>query len=144
MKQLKVTNLIKLYTLLLLIKKEMHGYELIKELEKCTGQKISASHVYPFLQELEKNKFVSHKRAGKREKKYYKLTNEGKKFIKSLIERFSSLTDILIKTKIEKCAHCNCEIYKGAYKKKIKGKLYTFCCKSCALFYNKPAKTHAH
>jgi|SRR3989344_1626889 len=144
MKEIKVTNLIKLYALLLLTKKQMHGYELIKELQKCIGQKISTSHVYPFLKELEKNKLVFHINIGKREKKYYKLTNKGKKFVKSLMERFGSLTEILIKTKLEKCAHCDCEIYKGAYKSKIKGKICTFCCKSCALFYNNTTKSHPH
>ncbi len=132
MKKVKVTSMIKLYTLLLLLKKEMHGYELIKELQKCTEQRISTSHVYPFLQELEKNKFIYNKRTGKRAKKHYTLTNQGKKFIKSLIERFGSITDILIKSKLETCAHCNCEIYKGAYKEKISKKMYTFCCSSCA------------
>ena len=138
MKKIKVTNIIKLYTLLLLLKKEMHGYDLIKELHKCTEQRISASHVYPFLQELEKNKLIVQKNIGKRSRKYYKLTSEGKKFVSSLLERFGSITDILIKTKLETCAHCNCEIYKGAYKEKIKNKTYTFCCSSCASsFYHK-------
>ena len=137
MVKLKITNLIKLYTVLLLIKKEMHGYDLIKELQKCTEQKISASHVYPFLQELEKNSLISQSNSGKRSKKYYKLTKEGKKFAESLIERFASLTDMLIRAKLAKCAHCNCEIYKGFYKEKIKNRLFTFCCSSCASSFKK-------
>ena len=138
MKKLKITNLIKLYTLLILLKKEIHGYDLIKELKSITGQHISTSHVYPFLQELKKNKIISVKNTGKRSKKYYKLTKEGKKFINSLLEKCEILTYSLIKSKLEKCAHCNCEIYKGMYKEKIKNKTYTFCCTSCALsFKNK-------
>ena len=38
MKEVKITNLIKFYTLLFLYKKSMYGYELIKQLEICTGK----------------------------------------------------------------------------------------------------------
>ena len=73
MNTVKITNLIKFYTLLFLYKHPMHGYELIKQLEICTGKKISASHVYPFLDILKKNKIIELKKEGNREKKEYNL-----------------------------------------------------------------------
>jgi len=78
MKKIKIINLVKFYTLLFLYKQPMCGYELIKQLEKCTGKKISASHVYPFLSLLKKNKIILIKKKGEREKKDYALTKEGR------------------------------------------------------------------
>src|SRR3989344_1511844 len=56
MEEVKVTNLIKFCTVILLNKEPKHGYEIIKELKSQFGKEISASHVYPFLSTLEKNK----------------------------------------------------------------------------------------
>ena len=71
MEELKITNLVKFYTLLLLNQGPKHGYELIKNLEQLFGKEISAAHVYPFLRKLEKNKLIAHKKVEKREKKKY-------------------------------------------------------------------------
>ena len=88
MKDIKITNLVKFYTILFLYKKPMHGYEIIKQLELCTGKKISASHVYPFLNVLENNKVIILKSRGEREKKLFCLTKKGKAYTKNLIEKF--------------------------------------------------------
>lgn len=132
MTEVKVTNLIKFYIILLLYKKPMHGYELIKKLEECVLQKISASHVYPFLQLLKKNKFIILKNLGRREKKQYTLTKEGKKFANNMISRFSVMIDTTVKKKVKECAHCGCKVYEGGYKEKIKEKKLYFCCIHCA------------
>ena len=137
MENVKVTNLVKFYTILLLNKGPMHGYELIKELEECMVKRISASHVYPFLKILEKNKLIILKKAGKREKKEYVLTKEGKKFVDNMTSRFSMMVDASVAKKIRKCAHCNCQVYEGGHKEKIKGKMLYFCCVHCAKSFNK-------
>ncbi|MEK6831046.1 MAG: PadR family transcriptional regulator [Nanoarchaeota archaeon] len=134
MNTVKITNLIKFYTLLLLYRQSMHGYELIKQLEICTGKKISASHVYPFLDILKKNKIIELKKEGNREKKEYNLTKEGKFFTKKLIDKFAQLIQFDNK-KIKICVSCGCKLIDGEYKEKIDNKIYYFCCKYCAKNY---------
>lgn len=134
----KITNIVKLYTLLLLKKRPMHGYELIKELEAAMLKDISASHVYPFLQTLQKNKFVSVTKPGQRDKKSYSLTKEGEKFAKDMINQFAAMMDLSMSTKIKVCSHCKCKIAEGGVTKKIKTKQHFFCCIQCAkAFSNK-------
>ena len=132
MKEVKVTNLVKFYTILLLNKRSMHGYELIKELEDCLVKKISVSHVYPFLKTLKNNKLITLIDSGKREKKEYALTKRGKKFANDMINKFSIMVDSTVQKKVKKCAHCGCKVYEGGYKEKIKGKQLNFCCIHCA------------
>ena len=135
MAELEVTNLVKAYTLLLLKKRPMHGYELIKELESHMAKNISASHIYPFLKTLQKNKLVSVKAAGNRDRKEYKLTPTGEKLAQKLIDRFAVLVEISVKPTIKACAHCGCKVTEGSHKEKIKGKKFNFCCVSCAATY---------
>ena len=137
MKDIKITNLIKFYILLFLYKEPMHGYELIKKLELITNQKISASHVYPFLDKLEKNKVIELKTKSARDKKEYILSKEGKKFTKEIIDRFSNLITINTNLKIKSCVHCDCKLIEGMYKEKINNKLEYFCCKYCADSFKK-------
>ena len=132
MANVKITNLVKVYTVLLLKKRPMHGYELIKELESHMLKDISASHVYPFLKVLQNNNLITLKEAGKREKKQYELTKTGEKFAQGLINRFAELVEININTKVKTCAHCGCKLVEGWHKEKIKGKLLIFCCSRCA------------
>ena len=54
-----------------------------------------------------------------------------------MFERFGDLIDAVIKPKLKICAHCGCEIFKGGYKEKIKGKTLKFCCIYCAKAYKK-------
>ena len=131
MKQIKITNLIKFYTLLFLYKSPMHGYELIKQLETCTNKKISTSHVYPFLNNLEKHEIIELKEKGERDKKQYCLTKHGKIFTKNLIDRFSNIINFDLKV----CASCGCKLIEGAHKEKINNKELYFCCKYCAQSY---------
>ncbi|MBS3171278.1 PadR family transcriptional regulator [Candidatus Woesearchaeota archaeon] len=133
MKKIKIINLVKFYTLLFLYKQPMCGYELIKQLEKCTGKKISASHVYPFLSLLKKNKIILIKKKGERGKKDYALTKEGRYFTKRLIDKFAQLIEFDKKIKI--CVSCGCKLLNGEYKEKIGNKILCFCCKYCAKNY---------
>lgn len=137
MGQVKISSLVKFYTILLLNEESKHGYDLMKELEKKLGRKISTSQVYPFLNILKKNKLIEIKKIGERKKKIYKLTKKGKKFINSFLQRFGNLLHIAIEPKLTTCAHCNCKVYKGSYKEKINKKELAFCCHHCADSYKK-------
>ena len=130
--EVKVTNLVKFYTLLLLSEGSKHGYEIIKEISAKIDKKVSAGEIYPFLKSLVENGHVSILKSGKRDKKVYALTREGKDFLKSLLSRFGSLIDIAIEPRLTECAHCGCNVYKGGYSKNIRGKSLTFCCSYCA------------
>ena len=59
MAEIKITNMLKFYTLCLLATGPKHGYDLIKELEEKLGRRISASNIYPFLSILSKNKLIA-------------------------------------------------------------------------------------
>jgi DNA-binding PadR family transcriptional regulator len=133
------TNLTKLYLMTMLSKKPSHGYELMEGLGKLTGKNPSAGQIYPLLNILVKKKYVTVKSesTGKRKRKVYKLTPTGKKFSSQLLSKFGELVDISIKMKVTKCAHCDCQIYKGGHRRKIKDKSLSFCCKNCANAYAK-------
>lgn len=73
----KINNLIKFYTLFLLVKKPTYGYKIITELREKLDRKISANQVYPFLNLLKRNKLLIIKQKGEREKKFISLQKKG-------------------------------------------------------------------
>src|SRR3989338_2276892 len=109
---IKINNMLNFYTICLLATEPEHGYDLIKELEKKLRRKISASNVYPFLNNLRKNKLIKIDRTGKRDKKVYRLTMEGKNFTKEMFAKFGDLIDVAIEPRITTCP-CGCRIYSG-------------------------------
>ena len=137
MADVKINNMVKLYTLCLLATGPKHGYEIMKELESKLGRSISASNVYPFLEMLTKNKVIEIKKIGNRDKKVYYLTPEGKKFTKQMFSRFGDLISIAIEPRLTVCAHCSCKVYEGGYTERIKGRELKFCCMHCASSYKK-------
>ena len=134
MANVKITNMLKFYTLCLLANGTKHGYDLLKELEEKFSRKVSASNVYPFLDLLRRNKFIKFDKVGKRDKKVFYLTIEGKKFTNEMFDKFGDLIHLSIEPRIATCP-CGCRIYSGGYKEKINGKLLTFCCTHCAKMY---------
>jgi DNA-binding PadR family transcriptional regulator len=132
MTEIKITNIVKFYTVLLLYNGPKHGYEIIKEVEKKLQKKASPGQIYPFLNKLEKKGYIRSKKVDGRDKKIYHLTRKGKAFVKKMLSRFGDLIDIAVEPKLTVCAHCGCEVYKGGYKTKIKGKTMMFCCMHCA------------
>ncbi len=132
---LKINSLIKLHTLFLLSRRKIHGYEIIKALQQNFGAKISASQVYPFLAALRNKGYIWHSGTDKREKKEYSLTAEGRMFIRRISSKFASIMDFAIASKVRLCAHCDCEVYKGGYDKRVKGRALYFCCENCAGSY---------
>lgn len=135
MQDIEIKNVAKLFTVLLLSEKEQYGYEIMKEVWKRTGKKVSPGQIYPFLKQLKKYHYVETKARVERDKQAYYLTPEGRKFVSRLSEKFGDMFEIAIKPKLTVCAQCSCEIYRGEYTEKIRGKTLTFCCKSCARSY---------
>lgn len=85
--KIRVNTVIKLYTLVLLFDGPKHGYELMKLLENKLETKVGPSQVYPFLKQLEREGLLRFKELKERDKKVYSLTEEGKRFVKDLLER---------------------------------------------------------
>lgn len=125
--------------LMLLHEEPRHGYDLIDELGRRLGKKPSAGQVYPLLKRFQKLGYVSQETGhiGRKKKKVYRLTNRGKVFASSLLNRFSDILDVAVKQRTTKCAHCACEIYRGAHRQKIRSRILTFCCVSCAKSFRK-------
>ena len=131
---IKINNMVKFYTLCLLANEPKHGYDLIQELKEKLERKISASNVYPFLNTLRKNKLIKFDKIGKRDKKTYYLTQEGKKFTTHMFSKFGDLINLAIEPRITACP-CGCKIYSGGHTEKVKGKIMKFCCSHCAKMY---------
>ena len=70
----------------LLSKKEMHGEELAKELEKRRGFKPKAGTIYPALKELKENNMIRGSKKGKII--VYSLTDDGRAGVKQAINYF--------------------------------------------------------
>jgi DNA-binding PadR family transcriptional regulator len=137
MTEIKVTNMVKFYAVLLLCEKPMHGYELIKEIGARLECRVSPGQIYPFLGKLQKNGLIAVKKSGKREKKVYALTRGGKAFARRMIARFGDLIGLAIEPKLTLCAHCGCKVYQGAHEEAIAGKRLRFCCRHCAASFKK-------
>ena len=135
MADVKIINLIKLYTLILLSQGPKYGYEIIKELEEKLEKKISSSHIYPFFEQLKKHKALTTTKHKERNKKTYYLTAKGQQLTKTMLNRFGGLIDIAIEPKLKVCIHCGCKVYEGGHVETIKRKTLTFCCKHCASTY---------
>jgi len=130
------------YILMILYEGPAHGYSIIdkfKKTEELTTVKkvISPSLVYPFLQILENKGLLKHtlKAVGKKDRKVYELTEEGKTLVTKLFKRFSSLISTAIEPSLNVCAHCGCKVYEGGHIETINDKKLTFCCKHCAATY---------
>jgi PadR family transcriptional regulator, regulatory protein PadR len=127
------SSMTKYFILAALKKKEMHGYELIMELEKISGHKPSASQIYPVLKKMNSRGYVTSliKMEGKKKLKVYSITASGRQLFSVISKRFDSIIAAALKEKIKICAHCGCEMLSGAVSKRIGGKLAYFCCNSC-------------
>ena len=86
-----------LAVLQLLGQREMYGYELVQELEHRTEGLLSMgqSTLYPMLYNLEAQGLVTadtQEREGLRKRKYYRLTEQGRKRLAADREQWSVLT----------------------------------------------------
>lgn len=126
--EIDLSNVNRLYTVLLLESEEKHGYQIIKDIEKITGKKPTTSHIYPFLEKLTEKEIVTVEEKGDRGKKVYQLTDEGEEVVKEQIKAFDKILQSAVKGEIEECENCGCQIYSGGFEEDGK----TFCCKHCA------------
>lgn len=136
----KVDTLVKLHVVIQLNRGKTHGYELMKKLEDALQRKISASHIYPFLKELNREKYVAYKENGR--EKVYHLTSSGKRFVTKILLDFHEIIKESIEKKLTKCTHCGCTVYDNKFKEKVDGKNLAFCCCHCADSYKKGNKHH--
>ena len=69
-----------------------HGYELIKEVKRLTGQKLKPGVLYPLLYQLEGEGFLAGEwiKKGRRELKCYRLTEKGKVLLAKVRGLFSN------------------------------------------------------
>jgi DNA-binding PadR family transcriptional regulator len=125
------------YILTILYEGPAHGYSIITKFKKRLNKDISPSLVYPFLQLLENRGLIEYslKPVGKKERKVYELTEEGKELVTKLFKRFSHIVSTAIEPSLTVCAHCGCKVYEGGHKEIINNKELLFCCKHCAATY---------
>lgn len=126
MKEINLSNVNRLLTVILLESGERHGYELIERIEEITGERPSSSHIYPFLSKLVEEELLEKRKEGK--KKVYSLTEEGRDFASEKVESFGEVIEASLLNQVEECENCGCEIYSGGYKDDVK----VFCCEHCA------------
>lgn len=78
---------------------KMYGYEITQEVKKMTSGKIDISEgaLYPILHKLEAKKVLETEKVfiGKRVRKYYKVTNEGKKMVDTVTEEINDFIETL-------------------------------------------------
>ncbi|MDI9644321.1 MAG: PadR family transcriptional regulator [Candidatus Verstraetearchaeota archaeon] len=72
-------------------KNPMHGYGIIKEIERLTGERLKPATAYLLLNRLEENGFLASrlKRRGRRELKYYHLTDSGRTILAEISAFFN-------------------------------------------------------
>ncbi len=75
-----IKKFLAVFILWLLKKRRMHGYEIIKTLQKDGMHRATPSNVYPILNSMEKRGYLEVKecKEGKRRKKYYKTSLKGR------------------------------------------------------------------
>jgi DNA-binding PadR family transcriptional regulator len=132
------------YILLLLFEGQKHGYEIMSNVHRRLGEKVSPSLVYPFLRQLQAKGLVKLKetRIGqKKTRNVYSLTASGRALCSKLFRQFTTIVSSAIEPSMEICAHCGCRVYKDAYSEQIKEggrrKVVVFCCKYCAAAYKR-------
>ncbi len=67
----------------------MHGYEMMKKLNRIKTSKIEQGTLYPALQKLEGYDLIKIKEVGGRGRKTYELTGEGKEVMVQSCKEFS-------------------------------------------------------
>jgi len=88
---------------------KMYGYEITQEVKKMTSGKIDISEgaLYPILHKLEAKGILETEKVfiGKRVRKYYKVTKEGKQMVAEVtkeINDFINTLQIIFKTETQK------------------------------------------
>jgi DNA-binding PadR family transcriptional regulator len=132
-----ISDFARFYILMILYEGPTHGYGILRKFESRVGRKISPGLVYPFLQKLEERGLIVYtvEMVGEKERKIYKLTDEGTALTNRLFRRFAHLVSVAIEPSLDVCAHCGCKIYEGGHREVIDGEELVFCCVHCAGSY---------
>lgn len=97
-----ITGSTTLLILKLIEKKDMYGYQMIEELSKQSNEifNLKAGTLYPILHELEHKEMVTsydENAEGGRIRKYYHLTNKGKKLLEEKQEDWKTYSKAMNK-----------------------------------------------
>lgn len=134
---LKIQNLTKLYSLVMLKSKEaVTGYYILERLKKDLGKTASPTYVYDFLKTLKKEGYIEEIATEESKRsKGYRLTLSGQDFIDRIFSRFDNLIEVAIQSKLEICKSCGVKLYGKFHTEAIHGEDMNFCCKHCAKAY---------
>ena len=97
-------GVLQMQILWLLGKKPSHGYDLMKQLSEIKRTKITQGTLYPTVAKLQKRGLVTAKTEGKRGKKTYSLTPEGKKLMADNCREFVTIFSGIISD--YRCSGC--------------------------------------
>jgi len=91
-----LTNPTKLYTMLMLMESDMHGYEIISEFKRIS-KKLSPGQIYPLLARMVKKGLVEfyEEFQGKRKRKVYTLTQQGREFAEESVSKLKEMFEVL-------------------------------------------------
>ena len=136
-------DIIRSSIILLLGEKPLHGYRIMKEVEKRVGKPVNPGLLYPFLKQLEENNLVKStmQPVGRKPKTVYALTAEGRQLAARIYKRIASMVSLAIEPNLDVCFHCGCKIYEGEYREVINKKERVFCCVHCAQAYKNEVAT---
>jgi DNA-binding PadR family transcriptional regulator len=131
------SDMSRLIALSTLFSKPTHGYQILEELEAKLGRRVSPGLIYPFLRQLEQRRLLTHKRipVGKKTRKVYELTGDGRKFCTRIFRRMATMVSEAIEPTLSACAHCGCKVYGGGHIEAVDGRKMMFCCTHCARVY---------
>jgi DNA-binding PadR family transcriptional regulator/ribosomal protein L24E len=137
------SDMVRSSILMILYERPLHGYAIMSRVENRLGKAVSPSLIYPFLHKLEEKGLVSSslKPVGRKPKKVYELTDEGRQLATLLFKRLASLVSVAIEPNLTICAHCGAKLYEGGHKEVIDGKEVMFCCVHCFEAYKRERDT---
>ena len=99
-------SMLELQVLWYLSNHDLHGYALIQDLSKHRSSPLTPGTLYPLLARFEKQKLITVKETGERDKKVYTITLEGQKLLDKLAHEFVEIFDgIYIKYNCSVCEH---------------------------------------
>jgi DNA-binding PadR family transcriptional regulator len=92
-----ITNPTKMYVLLMLYERDMHGYDLITEFQRRLKKTLSPGQIYPLLKDMMNKGLVEfyEEYQGKRKRKVYRLTRKGRDACEEVVEKLKELFEIL-------------------------------------------------
>jgi DNA-binding PadR family transcriptional regulator len=84
------------YILLSLAIKNRHGYEIMKQVEKDSGEKVSLGPgtLYGSIKRMLQSQLIEEIKGNNPRRKYYTLTEKGKKYLSSELDRYNSAVEL--------------------------------------------------